>query len=235
LPTAAWSSGRFNHMPIMNGTTEDEGAFTTMINEVLKGPLTASQYTGLVTATYGGAAGPGGGPPNYPQGTVQAVLNEYPLGNYASPSLAWVAVRTDPLACEARYINHLLATKVPLYAYEFADRNAPSYFPTVSFPTGAYHTADIPYLFPLFHGGSRGISHSLGPAQQVLAGQLKVFWTTFARNGDPNGLGGNQPWPRYVPNNPLYLSENTPKSAPISESQFATAHRCNFWDRTLMY
>jgi len=235
LPTDAWSSGRFNHMPIMNGTTEDEGAFATMINEVLKGPLTASQYTNMVTAAYSGPAGPGGGPPNYPPGTAQAVLDEYPLGKYASPSLAWVAVRTDPLSCEARYVNHLLGPKVPLYAYEFADRNAPSYFPPVSFPTGAYHTADIPYVFPFFHGGSRGIPHSLAPAQQALAGQLKDFWTTFARTGDPNGVGRTDPWPRYNSNSPLYLSENTAKSAPISDSQFYTAHKCNFWDRTLMY
>ncbi len=235
LATDAWSSGRFNHMPIMNGTTEDEGTFLAMINEVLKGPLTASQYTDMVTATYSGAAGPGGGPPNYPARTARAVLDEYPLGKYASPSLAWAAVITDPLSCEARYVNHLLGTKVPVYAYEFADRDAPSYFPTVSFPTGAYHTADIPYVFPLFHGGSRGIPHPLSPAQQVLAGQLKDFWTTFARTGDPNGLGRNHPWPRYNPNNPLYLSENTARSAPVSESQFYTAHKCNFWDRTLMY
>jgi len=235
LPTDAWSSGRFNHMPIMNGTTEDEGAFATMINEVLKGPLTASQYTNMVTGVYSGPAGPGGGPPNYQPGTAQAVLDEYPLGKYASPSLAWVAVRTDPLSCEARHINHLLGSKVPLYAYEFADRNAPSYFPPVSFPTGAYHTADIPYLFPLFHGGSEGTPHPLSPAQQVLAGQLKVFWTTFARTGDPNGLGRNHPWPRYNQNNPLYLSENTAKSEPLSELQFATAHKCDFWDRTLNY
>ena len=92
LPTDAWTSGQFNHMPIMNGTTEDEGAFTAMINEVLNGPLTATQYTAIVTATYSGPAGPGGGPPNYPPGTVQAVLAEYPLSNYASPSLAWVAL-----------------------------------------------------------------------------------------------------------------------------------------------
>jgi para-nitrobenzyl esterase len=235
LASAAWSSGRFNHMPIMNGTTEDEGTFVAMINEVLKGPLTASQYTNMVTGAYSGPAGPGGGPPNYPAGTAQAVLAQYPLSKYASPSLAWSAVITDPLSCEARYVNHLLGPKVPVYAYEFADRNAPSYFPPVSFPTLAYHTADIPYVFPLFHGGARGIPRPLSPAQQVLARQLKGFWTTFARTGDPNVLGGNRPWPRYDANSPLYLSENTGKSAPISESQFYTAHKCNFWDHTLTY
>jgi para-nitrobenzyl esterase len=234
LPSDAWSSGRFNHMPIMNGTTEDEGAFTTMINEVLKGPLSASQYTNMVTAAYSGPAGPGGGPPNYPSGTARAVLDEYPLAKYTSPSLAWVAVRTDPLSCEARHVNQLLGSKVPVYAYEFDDRNAPSYFPAVSFPTGAYHTADIPFLFG-FHGGSRGIARPLSPAERVLAGQLRVFWTTFARTGDPNGVARTDPWPRYNASSPLYLAENADGSAPVSEAQFSTTHKCSFWDRILNY
>jgi para-nitrobenzyl esterase len=238
LPTEAWTSGQFNHMPIINGTTQDEGAFTAMINEVLNGPLTAAQYTDIVTSTYSGPAGPGGGPPNYPPGTAQDVLAEYPLSNYASPSLAWVAVITDPLACEARHTNHLLGPQVPVYAYQFDDRNAPSYFPPVSFPTGAYHTADIQFLFPFFHGGPQGIPHPLSPAEQVLAEQLKDFWTTFARTGNPNGGAGNRrnhPWPRYNLNHPLYLSENTPASVPFSEAQFSTEHKCNFWDSVLIY
>jgi para-nitrobenzyl esterase len=234
LPSDAWSSGRFNHMPIMNGTTEDEGALLAMINEVLKGPLTATQYTKLVTTAYSGPAGPGGGPPNYPSGTAQAVLNEYPLAKYASPSLAWTAVITDPLSCEARHVNQLLGPKVPVYAYEFDDRNAPSYFPSVGFPTLAYHTADIPFLFG-FHGGSRGIARPLSPAERVLADQLRVFWTTFARTGDPNVAGRTDSWPRYNASSPLYLAENTAGSAPVSESQFSTAHKCSFWDRTLNY
>jgi hemolysin D len=31
------------------------------------------------------------------------------------------------------------------------------------------------------------------------------------------------------------LQENTAGSVPVSESQFSTAHKCDFWDRTLNY
>ena len=39
----AWTTGKFNRMPIMNGSVRDEGAFTTSINELFSGPLPADQ------------------------------------------------------------------------------------------------------------------------------------------------------------------------------------------------
>jgi para-nitrobenzyl esterase len=60
----------------------------------------------------------------------------------------------------------------------------------------AYHTADIQYLFPLWHGGPLGIQHTLNKKQTDLSDQLVVAWTNFAWTGNPNGLG-NYPWPKY--------------------------------------
>jgi para-nitrobenzyl esterase len=38
---------------------------------------------------------------------------------------------------------------VPVYAYEFADRHAPMYLPfPEDLPPGAFHAAEVPYLFP---------------------------------------------------------------------------------------
>ena len=86
-PDTAFATGKFNKMPIMSGTVEDEGAFTASIHEYFYGPLTSDEYTTLVTATYSGPEGPGGSGPNYPPGTVAAVLAHYPVSAYASPSL----------------------------------------------------------------------------------------------------------------------------------------------------
>ena len=55
----AWSTGKFNRMPIMNGAVADEGAFTASIDELFFGPMSAERYITLVKATYGGPAGPG--------------------------------------------------------------------------------------------------------------------------------------------------------------------------------
>jgi carboxylesterase type B len=64
--------------------------------------------------------------------------------------------------------------------------------------TLAYHTADIQYLFPLYHGGPAPPSaiHQLNTLQEDLSDQLVAAWTNFAWTGNPNGLG-NSPWPRH--------------------------------------
>ena len=74
----AWSTGKFNHMPIMNGSVADEGAFSASIDELFFGPMTAERYADLVKTTYGGPAGPGAGPPNYPEGTPATVTGQVP-------------------------------------------------------------------------------------------------------------------------------------------------------------
>ena len=62
----------------------------------------------------------------------------------------------------------------------------------------AYHTSDIQYLFPLWHGGPAPPAyHSLNKKQTDLSDQLVAAWTNFAWTGNPNGLG-NYPWPRYT-------------------------------------
>ncbi len=232
----AWTTGNFNTMPIMNGTVEDEGAFTASINELFFGPLTASQYENLVTTTYSGPAGASGGPPNYPAGTAAAVLAQYPLSAYASPSLAYVAVGTDPTACRARHLNQLVSKLVPLYAYEFDDRNAPWYFPPLSFPHGAAHTIDIQFLFPYWHGGPLGKPHPLTAQEHVLSDELVGAWTSFMYAGDPNS-GASQPfWPRYEGSDSAqYLSENVPNLSTFTDAAFAAAHKCAFWDSVLIY
>ncbi len=234
-PDTAWATGNFDRMPIMNGTVEDEGAFTASINELFFGPLTAAQYEQNLTTTYSGPAGPGGAPPNYPAGTAAEVLAHYPLSAYASPSLAYVAASTDPTACRARHLNQLVYKWGPLYAYEFDDRDAPWYFPPLSFPHGAAHTIDIQFLFPHWHGGPLGKAHPLTEQEQELSNELVAAWTSFMYTGNPN-LVGNQPWPRYQePSSAQYLSENVPNLSTLTDAEFAAAHKCAFWDTVLIY
>jgi para-nitrobenzyl esterase len=230
----AWSNGQFNHMPIMNGSVADEGAFTASINELFFGPLSADQYVSLIKSSYGGPAGPGAGPPNYAAGTPDAVLAKYPLSAYPNPSSAWVAVGTDANVCRHPFLNRHVSAYVPLYAYEFADKTAPWYFPPLSFAHGAAHTIDIPFLFADWHGGPLGIPHKLNATEHTLSAQLVAAWTNFMYTGNPN-LNGDQPWPRFSANSEVYFSENVPKSSTITGAQFAAAHKCAFWDTVLIY
>jgi para-nitrobenzyl esterase len=231
---AAWSSGKFNHMPIMNGSVADEGAFAASIDELFLGSISADRYAELVRNTYGGPAGPGSGPPNYPASTPDAIFSNYPLSAYKAPGDAWTAVGSDANVCRHPYLNSRVSQYVPLYAYEFSDRGAPWYFPQVSFSHGAAHTVDIQFLFTNWHGGPLGIPHQLTPRERALSTQLVTAWTNFMYSGNPN-LKGNAPWPRYTAETRAYRAQNVPQLSTITETQFRAAHKCDFWDTVLIY
>jgi para-nitrobenzyl esterase len=231
---AAWNSGKFNHMPIMNGGVADEGAFAASIDELFFGPMSAERYHDLVKSTYGGPAGPSGSPPKYPDGTPAAVLAQYPLSAYATPGDAWAALGSDANVCRHPYLNSRVTQFAPLYAYEFSERDAPWYFPPVKFSHGAAHTIDIQFLFADWHGGPLGIRHTLSPREQALSRQLVTAWTNFMYSGNPN-LTGDSPWPRYTQSEKLMLSQDASRLSTITEAQFRAAHKCDFWDTVLVY
>jgi para-nitrobenzyl esterase len=180
-------NGTFNHVPIMTGLVEDEQAF--FMPEISGGPpvpsappLTAQGYADYV-ATYGAD-------------NVAALTKAYPLSDFASPSLAEIALAQGNKACIARQFDRWWSQYVPVYAYQFDDETAPSYFPAVSYPTRAFHTSELEYIFPLFHGG-QGRPHPLNAAQTQLANQMARYWGWFARTGNPNNPGDPK-WQAYT-------------------------------------
>ena len=243
LPTdeiQAYETGNFNHVPIITGSTEDEGAFFIAPREYYESPrtpFTEAQFVAAVTATYSGNAGPGGSPPAYPAGTAQRVLAQYPLSNYPSPQLQWVAQGTDAFACRMYHIVQLLYEQVPMYVYEFRDRTAPFYFPVMpGFVSGAYHTGDSQYIFPLYHGGPLGITHPLNANQEELSDQIVATWTNFAWTSNPNGHG-NRPWPRYTgPKGRWFTEDIRPAGlSTVTDAQFVAEHKCAFWETVLIF
>lgn len=260
--TALIAAGRFNHMPIMSGSTADEVQnFILAIQQYSKSPrvpFSAADYMAFVSSLTGPAAGSLAQTlETYPPGTPAAVMAHYPLSAYATPQLAMDAIGTDPLVCEQRHHNRLFASQVSVYAYEFNDRTAPSYFPEMpGFLFLASHTLDIQYLFPLFHGGPLGTPHPLNAEQELLSDKMVAAWTNFARTGNPNGVG-NVPWPIYRPfeANATILSQglSTPQPQAISgitlpppgprprgfasysDADFNEIHQCDFWASILSY
>ena len=226
---AAFESGQFNHMPVISGTTSDEKNFLLAVKEYFSGPPrvppTESDFQTYVSKTFTGDS------PHYPTGTIEEILSRYPLHAYATPQLAMDAVQTDGLVCTQQRVNRLLARQAPVYAYEFKDQTAPFYFPELpGFQPLAYHTSDIQYLFPLFHGGPLGTPHRLNSQQEKLSDQMVTAWTNFARTGNPNGEG-NSPWPRYEVEpgkSSFYLSQNIPALSTFTDADFSAAHKCVF-------
>jgi para-nitrobenzyl esterase len=231
--TALIENGKFTHMPVMSGWTEDESNFGLGITEFFSGPprvpASAADYNARIAVF--------GTNPSYPPGTEARAKALYPLAKYATPQLALDAIGTDSTACAQRHTNQLLAPQVPVYEYEFDDRTAPSYFPVMpGFQPLAYHTSDIQYLFPLWHGGPEGIEHPLNSLQEFLSDELVTAWSNFARTGNPNGKG-NSPWPLFEdePGGPSVLSESIPNLFALTDGEISERHKCVFWDSISNY
>ncbi len=230
-PLTLFTNGRFNRMPLINGNTADETNFGlanteyfTNTDNALRTPPTPEQYLNYVNTTYT--------PPAYPSGTAAKVLAVYPLNGFKSPQLAWDRVGTDSGICNQRRLDKILAPQIPVYTYEFADKTAPFFLPDMpGMEALAYHTSDIQYLFPLWHGGPLGTPHPLNRQQAILSDQLVSAWANFARTGNPNG-SGNSPWPRYTASaeSPAWLIQDLPGLSTLTDAQYAARRHCDFWD-----
>jgi para-nitrobenzyl esterase len=232
----AVTSGAFNKMPVMLGTTRDEGNFFNGIVQYFKpdrAPINEADYRDYLK-TYGGNAGPGGGPPAYAKGTVDAVLAHYPPQTQGA-QMAWDRAHSDMLACRGQYLSGALSAHGSVYSYLFDDPTAPSYFPPMQgYKSLAYHTSDIGYIFTGYHGGPEGLPTTLTSLQQKLSDRLIAAWASFARGGNPNSKG-DAPWPRWTERGAATFIQNDDWNHTQTNPEFAAAHQCAFWQSILLY
>jgi para-nitrobenzyl esterase len=204
-PVEAIATGRFNRVPVIQGTTRDEHqTFQAAIEGFMGRPTNADDYHNDLDTFFGPRAA--------------AIKFRYPLGDKA-PGTVLASVWTDHAwACTALRSNKDLARYTPTYTYEFADDKAPWFAESAppSFPTGAYHAAELQYLFPGVYG-----SKPLPAPQRRLADQMISYWTAFARSGDPNSA-----------TTPFWSRNDTISLAPgkITKTDIAHEHQCGFWD-----
>ena len=214
---AAFTSGQFNHVPVIEGSNHDEWRlFVAQTEAATHTPLTAAGYIPAIVATLG--------VPLPTAAFIGTVV--YPLAAYPSPSVALGALATDVVfSCNARLSSRFLSQYVPTYQYEFNDPNAPMlFFPPSSFPTGAYHASELQYIFDLSQ--TPVPSPGLTLPQQQLSETMVGYWTQFARTGDPNSAGAPA-WPLYGASD-QFQSLHPP--TPTTGTGFATDHKCAFWN-----
>ena len=217
---AAFASGEFNRVPVISGTNHDEyRLFVALDYDLVGNPiLNPAEYDTAVTALWGPAL-------------ASPVLALYPFAGYPNGGEALGASGTDGVfSCAARIADQSLAKFVPTYTYEFNDENAPppqsAFGGLLTFPLGAYHSSELPYLFPGIDVFDLPVT--LSSQQMELSNAMVSYWTQFAKTGDPNSPN-ERFWSPYSASTDQFQSLIPPM--PVVESNFDSSHQCStFWD-----
>ena len=212
-PGDAFRTGQFNRVTFVNGHTADEGTFFAGLIENGAGCIIDEDWYAQEMLTYFGRR-------------ARSVLAEYPASNYNSVSEAYAAVMTDYLfAVPGKIIMEWVASSMPTYAYEFDDKTAPSYLEPTTFPLGAAHTYELPYLFRDYHGGA-GRPIMLNPLQEALSDKMIEYWTTVSQ-----AEAREAEWPRYDPQEDNFLMLTLPTPY-VRSGRFNKAHHFEFWKQS---
>lgn len=235
---AALAAGEFDkNLDIMIGSNQDEGTLFVALDELANSfvPLTdETEFRGRVSSLLAPFGING-------NAVADHYLNEFPAGPANRLSLALSAVWTDYMfACSSRTHAELFADAgLDTYNYWFTDENAPwTMLPPVvptpvgpipfSFPFGATHAGEIPYV--LYPEATMRERYSGDQADaDKLAGYMVDYWTSFAKYGDPNSTEGTSPvWPTFdVSGQTLRLDVGEPKAE--AATAFTDYHRCGYW------
>ncbi len=176
-PAQLLKEGRYTKVPMLVGTNEDEGSLFTFRAKL----DTPEQYEAAVKVRSPDKA--------------DALLKLYPVKEHTSPKAAYNHMLRDALfLCPTRELARTVtAHGQPVYLYQF------TYAPSRTFNafmgiTGAFHAAELPFVFGATQGGLR----LEGEREHVLSRHIMGYWTRFATKGDPNGEGA-MAWPLFTP------------------------------------
>jgi len=216
---AALAAGQFARVPVLNGTNHDEERlFVDGLHLTVSGgtfvpipyePVTTDNYQANIAAVLGVSAE-----------RAAAIAAEYPPGAYPDAALSTLVSDTN-FACPALQVDQSTAQRVPTFAYEFNDDNAPPPYTPPGFLTVATHESELPYLFDL---PNAPYPPTLNPDQQTLAASMRAAWANFAATGNPATAA--VPWPAFGGSAQM-LSLVPPQ--PQLETDFAARHHCAFW------
>lgn len=207
-PIESLRAGRYYKVPVMAGTTRDEGKiFTVKWPGVRLAPRPAARW--VLANLFGEEDLP----------RLEAL---YPYSDYKRPADAVIhAVGDSALACKVTDAADALAGQGPVHAYrfDFDGHLAPDML-------GASHAAELPFIFDTFDKPDFNIfytSHQVKRAEPLTEAVMS-YWANFARTGDPNGPGLPE-WPAYDSGTRIKMFLDVESAAGPAED----IERCEFW------
>jgi len=196
-PIAEIAAGRYNRMPVLAGTTAEEGKLFAPFLTLLGGPpgfrITDAARFNLMA---------GYNPDAAPAVTEADIIDPFYLP-VTTPGTGWNArtsVIGNALFTTARdnALNTLKTQQPNVWYYQFAWAQEPAPWNTIY---GAAHAFDLPFVFGNFGPSlfSNVVNSTANrPGRLALSAAMMASLGAFARNGDPNNaaLGVTwQPWP----------------------------------------
>ncbi len=190
---ATYAAGRQSRIPLLAGWNANEGILRMFFG---KQEPTAHNFTELVRASF--------------KNKADAALKLYPAANDEQAKRSGQDLAGDQFIAYStwKWIEVQAAAKTPVYRYEFDQ--APPIPPNPGGPSGAYHSAEIEFVFEALP--SKKLPWR--PEDTKLSELMSSYWSNFAKTGDPNGPGLPS-WPDYkAAGHPVMHFSAAPASAP---------------------
>ncbi|MBB5783871.1 carboxylesterase/lipase family protein [Nonomuraea jabiensis] len=219
-PDTAVRAGRFQRVPLIVGSTRDEG------RTFLQGARgwTREQYEGWVRGLFPDRA--------------DAVLARYPWpaqsDQFTSAYLA-AAVFTDSgfLAglggCPTLRFIEALSAHTRVYGYRFDHRTGPGLTPEpAGYEWGAGHAAELAYLWPSFDNGTP-IAPTFDASERRLARDMVHYWGSFTITGQPRAAHSAR-WPAFNGTSLVMSLRAGGRSTPVPLATMLAEHNCDLWE-----
>ena len=210
-PSRIFAAGQQAHIPLLAGWNADEG----------RGGIAGSsnKFTAAGFAAQASKDFPTHTPEFlklYPNTTEQDALSS--AADYAGDK--FIAYSTW------RWLEaQVLTGKSPVYRYLFTLGSPGDRYHTAA--SGAFHSDDIEYVFGTLDSRPEALWR---PEDRRLSDEMQLYWTNFARTGDPNGPGIPK-WPIYGPTEwqTMHLGETSGAKADANRSRYLFLD--SIWDK----